>query len=95
MTVAFVGSTFPILLTIMASLGQERLMFPYLMLALISGLLGVILSPVHLCLLLSNQYFGTGLGAVYRHLWLPSLCILIFGLLYFWIAKTVIFRVIC
>jgi hypothetical protein len=95
MTVAFVGSTFPILLTIMASLGQEPLMFPYLMLALISGLLGVILSPVHLCLLLSNQYFGTGLGAVYRHLWLPSLCILIFGILYFWIAKTVIFRVIC
>lgn len=94
-TIAFVGSTFPLLITIISSLGQGQLMFPYLMLGLISGLTGVILSPVHLCLLLSNQYFGTNLSAVYRHLWVPALCILIFGILYFWIAKTMIFRVIC
>ena len=94
-TIALVGSTFPLLITIITSIGQEQLMFAYLMLALISGLTGVILSPVHLCLLLSNQYFGTGLTAVYRHLWVPALCILIFGILYFWIAKTMIFRVIC
>jgi len=94
-TIALVGSTFPLLITIITSLGQEQLMFPYMMLALISGLTGVILSPVHLCLILSNQYFGTDLAAVYRHLWVPTLGVLIFGILYFWIAKTMIFGVIC
>jgi len=94
-TIAFVGSTFPLLITIITSLGQGQLIFPYLMLALISGLTGVLLSPVHLCLLLSNQYFGTNLSSVYRHLWVPALCTLVFGVLYFWIAKAMIFRVIC
>ncbi len=74
-TIAFVGSTFPILITLTAVQGQNQLMMPYIMLALSCGFSGVLLSPVHLCLLLSNNFFGTALRPVYRLLWLPCLCL--------------------
>jgi len=74
-TVAVVGSTFPILITLAAAQEQMHLIMPYIMLALVCGFVGVLLSPVHLCLLLSNSFFGTGLRPVYRLLWLPCLCL--------------------
>jgi hypothetical protein len=74
-TIAFVGSTFPILISLAGARGQEQLMLPYIMLALTCGFVGVLLSPVHLCLLVSNHFFGTDLRPVYRLLWLPCLCL--------------------
>jgi uncharacterized protein len=70
-TIAFVGTTFPILISLIHALGQTGLMLPYLMLALASGFAGVLLSPLHLCLLLSNAYFKTTLMPVYRHMRIP------------------------
>jgi hypothetical protein len=58
-------------------------MLPYMMLALVCGFLGVLLSPLHLCLLLSNAYFQTTLTAVYRHLWIPCLFLVVSAVLYF------------
>jgi len=72
-TIAFVGSTFPILIPLVQSYGEGPYLMAYLMLALTSGFIGVLLSPLHLCLLLSNRYFGAAMGAVYGHLRLPSL----------------------
>ena len=82
-TIAFVGTTFPVLISLIQALGQEHLMLAYLMLATVGGFIGVLLSPLHLCLLLSNEYFDTTLTAVYRHLRLPCLALLISGILYF------------
>ena len=65
-TIAFVGTTFPILVALVRSYGVDGALLPYLLLAYSSGLMGVMLSPVHLCLLLSNAYFGVTLGGVYR-----------------------------
>jgi hypothetical protein len=89
-TIAFVGSTFPILLALIAAFDETRFLLPYLMLALVSGFVGVLLSPLHLCLLLSNKFFGASLSQVYAHLWLPSVVILCAGIGYFWIARAVI-----
>jgi len=86
-TIAFVGSTFPILISLVHSLGEASFMQAYVMLALVSGFSGVLLSPLHLCLLLSNEYFGTTLGPVYRYLWLPCVCLLLSSIAYFWILK--------
>jgi hypothetical protein len=41
------------------------------------------LSPLHLCLLLSNKYFGVGMVSMYRHLWIPSVSVMAAGLVYF------------
>ena len=91
-TIAFVGSTFPILLALISSFNETQFLLPYLMLALVSGFVGVLLSPLHLCLLLSNKFFGASLSQVYRHLWLPGIVILSAGIGYFWIARIVIQR---
>jgi integral membrane protein (TIGR00529 family) len=82
-TIAFVGTTFPILISLIHSLGQSHLLLPFLMLALASGFVGVLLSPLHLCLLLSNEYFQTSLIPVYRHMRLPIGSLLLAGSLYF------------
>lgn len=60
---AFVAITFPLLVPI---IGQDR---PDLVLALfayVSGFVGILLSPAHLCLALTADYFKANLGDVYR-----------------------------
>ena len=86
-TIAFVGTTFPILITLIQTLGQSQLMLPYLALALVSGFTGVLLSPLHLCLLLSNAYFETTLMPVYRQMAVPLAALLAGGCLYFSILR--------
>ena len=61
-----------------------HLMLPYMMLALVSGFVGVLLSPLHLCLLMSNEYFHTTLGRVYRYLVIPCAALLVAACSYFW-----------
>lgn len=88
-TIAFVGTTFPILISLITALGETQFMLPYMMLALASGFVGVLLSPLHLCLLLSNEYFQTSLGPVYRYLWLPSISLLIAACSYFFLLLSI------
>ena len=88
-TIAFVGATFPILISLIQGMGQSHLMLPYMMLALTSGFMGVLLSPLHLCLLLSNEYFETSLVPVYRHMRIPLVVLLATATGYFTIlART-------
>ena len=82
-TIAFVGTTFPILISLITSLGQGEAMLAYMMLAMVSGFAGVLFSPLHLCLMLSNQYFQTTLTAVYRFLLPPCIGLLITACIYF------------
>ena len=83
--IAFVGSTLPILVPMIQSLGEGPFLPAYVMLILVSGFAGVMLSPMHLCFLLSNQYFGVSLGSVYRHLWKPCAWLVAAAMVYFWI----------
>lgn len=82
-TVAFVGSTFPILIPLIHSLDPGASMMPYVMLAMTCGFAGVLISPLHLCLILSNQYFKADMKAVYRLLWLPCIGLITVSCLYF------------
>jgi uncharacterized protein len=60
-TVGFVGSTFPLLISISggASLAHITLAFA-------AGFIGVLLSPVHLCLILTKEYFKADLWGIYK-----------------------------
>ncbi|MBW1973998.1 MAG: DUF401 family protein [Deltaproteobacteria bacterium] len=86
-TVAFVGTTFPIIIALVQNLGESQFLLQYLMLSLVSGFVGVMLSPVHLCLLLSNEYFQTTMPPVYRYLLMPCSVVLIFALSYFEVLR--------
>ena len=68
MSQAYVGTTFPILLGLSANGVPVQLVA----LGYVSGFMGVMLSPVHLCLILTVQVFQAQLGRVYRMLLLPS-----------------------
>jgi len=83
--IAFVGSTLPILMTLIKSLGEAPFLPAYVMLMLSCGFAGVMLSPLHLCFLLSNEYFETTMGSVYRYLWLPCFSLIGVSLVYFMI----------
>ena len=70
---AFVGVAFPLLLPFLAP-GLE-LNGCALLLAYTSGEVGVLLSPVHLCLTFSAEYFKASLATVYRYLVPPLIAI--------------------
>jgi len=70
-TVGFVGGTFPLLVTVAGKASP-----PLINLAFVSGFIGVLLSPVHLCLILTREYFAADLSGIYRKT-VPA-CILIF-----------------
>ncbi len=89
-TIAFVGSTFPILIPLIHSLDPAGHMMPYIMLGLVCGFTGVLLSPVHLCLILSNEYFGTTTGAVYKRLFFPCGCLIISSIFYFYLLHRIL-----
>jgi len=89
-TIAFVGATFPILISLIQSMGQTNLILPYMMLALASGFAGVLLSPLHLCLQLSNSYFKTSMGPVYRLMAIPLSALLGSAMVYFAVMRCLI-----
>ncbi|OGW56815.1 MAG: hypothetical protein A2Z09_05725 [Nitrospirae bacterium RBG_16_43_8] len=61
LTVGFVGSTFPLILSITGESSAAIISF-----AFASGFLGVLLSPVHICLVLTREYFKADMWGVYK-----------------------------
>ncbi len=76
-TVAFVGISFPILLPILVPGGVVSP--PMVALAYLSGFIGVLFSPLHLCLVFSTEYFKADLGRVYRRLYIPLMTLFLLG----------------
>ncbi|WP_298432940.1 DUF401 family protein [Geobacter sp.] len=76
LTIAFVGITFPILMPLM---GGDPPSLGLLSLAFGSGFAGVMLSPVHLCLVLTREYFEADMTKVYHRLWVPQALVLAAG----------------
>ena len=68
MTMAYVGITFPILLTYFTTGDFPMIAF---MLAYAGGYAGIMLSPVHLCLVLTARYYRAELSRIYRLLLAP------------------------
>ena len=62
---AFAGIALPLLVPYIAS--GSGINGYALLLAYVSGMLGVMLSPLHLCLILSAEYFKATLGKVYKY----------------------------
>jgi hypothetical protein len=77
LTVGFVGITFPFLLPLLTFNGTAD---PSLLaIAFGGGFCGVMLSPLHLCLVLSGEYFNADFSKVYRLLIIPSILVLAAG----------------
>jgi hypothetical protein len=88
LAIGFVGTSFPIILALVNSLDTDISLGAYVALAYGCGHIGQMISPLHLCYVVSNQYFKTGFLPVYRRLW-PSVALnLALITAYFYVLKT-------
>jgi hypothetical protein len=74
-SVAFVGAGFPIVMGLLGPAPAPSAVLAATMLAFGAGYAGLILSPVHFCLIQTNLYFATSLGASLRRLLPPVLLV--------------------
>lgn len=88
--IAFVGTCFPILISMLAASGILHLKLAWILLAFVSGFVGSLLAPTHLCLILSNEYFQAPWPKVYSHLLLPCVLLLAGGTAYFFLLKNLL-----
>ena len=88
-SVAFVGSTFPIILgiigagTIGGAPADNPQLLPHLVLGLFAGFTGVMVSPLHVCFILSCQFFGVDMAQAWRRLLIPCALLLACGIAWF------------
>ena len=61
LTVGFVGGTFPLILSLAGGAHLNEITF-----AFASGFVGVLLSPVHLCFVLTREYFKADVAGIYK-----------------------------
>lgn len=74
-TVGFVGGTFPLILSLAEGAHLNQITF-----AFASGFVGVLLSPVHLCFVLTREYFKADIAGIYRKT-IPGCAIIMAGAL--------------
>ncbi len=85
--VAFVGSTFPLLIGVLNTLGMQDQLIPYIVLGSFCGFAGVMISPIHICFILTCEFFKVDLAAAWRRIALPCVLLLSAGVAWFWILK--------
>jgi integral membrane protein (TIGR00529 family) len=72
LTIGFVGATFPLIASLAGGDTVGAVSF-----AFASGFLGVMFSPVHVCLVLTREYFKAEMAGIYRRMLLPSALVII------------------
>ncbi|MCX8069026.1 MAG: DUF401 family protein [Thermodesulfovibrionales bacterium] len=80
LTIAFVGGAFPLLISIAGGSNLNQLI-----LAFVSGYAGVLLSPVHLCLILTREYFKADVSEFYKRLFYTTGITMLPAIVYFYI----------
>lgn len=85
--VAFVGATFPLLIGVLETLGMQDQLVPYIVLGSFCGFAGVMISPIHICFILTCEYFKVDLAAAWRRIALPCILLASSGAFWFWILK--------
>lgn len=77
-TTAFIGISYPILLSF---LKPDGINYGYAMLAYAAGFTGVMASPVHLCLVLTKDYFKATFSGIYKLIIPPSIVLMLVALI--------------
>ncbi|WP_041623494.1 DUF401 family protein [Spirochaeta thermophila] len=84
--VGFVGVSFPVVMGLLSGMGVERV-GPYVMLAYVAGYIGMMLSPLHVCFVVSSEYFESHLFRNMRLLAVPLVVIAAGAGGYFFVLK--------
>jgi len=74
--IGFVGASFPVVMALIGTDPSPAVLLPTVMLAYGFGYVGMMLSPVHICLVVTNEHFGTRLLHSLRGLLGPTVVVL-------------------
>ena len=80
--VAFVGLSFPLLLGLLEHSPMKEYLLPLTVLGIVAGNSGQMISPLHVCLVVTCEFFKTRLISLWRSLLLPFSIILIGGMVW-------------
>lgn len=84
LAVGFVGASFPLVISLLpAAAAHSDVRFAYLTLAYSFGYMGMMLSPVHLCLILTKDYFKADFAGIYKFLAPLAVLIMVTGVAFF------------
>lgn len=86
-SIAYVGASFPLLIGVLEQLGMSHQLEAYIVLGSFAGFAGVMISPIHICFMLTCQYFGSDMAASWRRI--APMCILLMaaGIPWFFFLK--------
>ena len=80
--VGYAGASLPIVMQLIGTDSSTALIVSTAVLAYGSGYIGLLLSPVHVCLIVTNEHFKTSLLSSIRTMLLPAA--VLFGWIYVW-----------
>lgn len=83
----FTGVSFPLVVGLMAAEGSGLTPLSTLVLAYGFGYMGMMLSPVHLCLLVTRDYFSSSLKGIYIQILPCVISVMVFSLLIYSLLK--------
>ncbi|MFC2155566.1 DUF401 family protein [Acidobacteriota bacterium] len=89
--IGFVGASFPIVMTLMGENPAYGTLLSTTLLAYASGYVGMLLSPVHVCLIVTNQHFKTSLAGSIFKLIKPALIVIAGSVSLYLLIRYVIF----
>jgi hypothetical protein len=75
--IGFIGASFPIVMSLIGPHPPHSVLYATVLLASASGFIGQILSPVHVCLIVTNEYFKTNLSISLLKLIKPCLWVVV------------------
>ena len=88
-TVGYIGASFPVVLSLAAGAGRGEFLST-MVLGYASGYVGMMLSPIHVCLIVTNEYFKTHLGHSLAGLLRPAgllfLCAVAYSIFWLWVG---------
>ena len=87
LALGFAGTAFPLVVGLMGAEGSGLTPLATLVLAYGFGYMGMILSPVHLCLLVTRDYFNASLWRVYRQIVGPVLSVAAYALIAYFVLS--------
>jgi hypothetical protein len=81
MAIGFVGASFPIVISLIGTDPSAGLLFSTVVIAYGFGFMGMLLSPVHVCLVVTNAHFKTKVGRSLAGLVPPMVLVVLYCLL--------------
>lgn len=90
LAIGFVGASFPIVISLLGENPTTAELIPTVVLAFAFGYMGMILSPVHICLIVSNEHFRTRLGHSLARLVTPAIAVMAASLIYYLVLKSLL-----